>query len=56
MAETHRTMRRCPHCGETFGYWIDAKFYPVAWHKHKMADGEKVKFYPDGRKIVEKRS
>lgn len=43
-------MRKCPHCGETFGYWVDNKFYPVAAHIHKMTDGGKIKFHADGRK------
>jgi hypothetical protein len=40
------TVNLCSHCGETFGYWIDNKFYPVRWHKHKV-DGEKITYaYP----------
>ncbi len=54
MTETHRIIKRCAHCGERFGYWIDDKFYPVAWHKHKVDDA-KIRFYPDGRKEVERK-
>jgi hypothetical protein len=38
----------CPHCGRRFGYLIDGKFHPVAWHGHKMPDGS-VWVYAPGK-------